>query len=90
MKYNDFIKQNKTYIKNILMRLESLLSWKKSCIHNVIEEVIKENGIEKKNFFKLIRICTIGKEDSPPIADTLEAIGKKEVLNRIEKTEKRY
>jgi glutamyl/glutaminyl-tRNA synthetase len=90
MQYNDLIKENKIYINEILTQFNSLLLWKKNHICDTIEKLIKENSIEKKDFFKFIRICTIGKEKSPPIADTLEAIGKKEVINRIKMIEHKY
>ncbi len=61
------------------------VNWKKEEIEKVITKSQKKIGWSNKDLFQTIRIAITGGKASPPIFDTIEAIGKKNTLLRLKR-----
>lgn len=61
------------------------IDWQKDSIEKVITKNQKKTGWSNKDLFQTVRIAITGGKASPPIFDTLEAIGKENTLLRLRK-----
>lgn len=75
-------------IKTLQESLDSLAKledWKEENLEKLLNEKNEALGWSKKDMFQTIRVVVTGSTASPPLFETLEAIGKKKTLNRFEK-----
>jgi glutamyl-tRNA synthetase len=63
--------------------LEQLSSWKVDKIETAIRTLQEKHDWHKRQYFMMLRIATTGREATPPLFETLEAIGQKEIINRL-------
>jgi glutamyl/glutaminyl-tRNA synthetase len=47
-------------------------------------DLAKKEGIKNSEFFMILRIAITGSKVSPPLNESLELLGKKEVIERLE------
>jgi glutamyl-tRNA synthetase len=60
-----------------------LKEWKSPAIHQIIESVIQQLGLNMAKVGQPLRVAVTGGSFSPPIDDTVEIIGKAKTLARI-------
>jgi glutamyl-tRNA synthetase len=60
-----------------------LKEWKSPAIHQIIESVIQQFGLNMAKVGQPLRVAVTGGSFSPPIDDTVEIIGKAKTLARI-------
>lgn len=73
--------------KTALKELASLLQKKKTAeqLHNALWDIVKNNGLEPKEFFSAVYLALIGKERGPRLAPFILAVGKENVLSILKK-----
>jgi len=62
---------------------ESLKVWEKVELENKSHEILEKSGFKPKQAFMTLRTAVSGTEATPPLFDTLEVLGKEEVLQRL-------
>jgi len=62
---------------------ESLKVWEKVELENKSHEILERSGFKPKQAFMTLRVAVSGTEATPPLFDTLEVLGKEEVLQRL-------
>lgn len=63
--------------------LEKADTWKADVIGERLMDLSKEVGIKTGEFFMLLRVAITGKKISPPLNESMEILGKEEVLTRL-------
>ncbi len=63
--------------------LETADTWKADVIGERLMDVSKVAGIKTGEFFMLLRVAITGKKISPPLNESMEILGKEEVLARL-------
>jgi glutamyl-tRNA synthetase len=53
-------------------------------IGDAMVEVAKESGLKNSEFFQMLRVAITGKKISPPLNESMEILGKKECIARVE------
>jgi len=66
-------------------RLEVIHDWNKGSIHQLIEEVAGESGLNMGKIAQPLRVAVTGGAVSPSIDDTLCLLGKEKTLARLER-----
>lgn len=65
--------------------LEKLDGWSVDILETCLKESGQDNGWSNKKFFMTIRVAVSGRKTTPPLFDTLFALGKDKTLNRLRK-----
>lgn len=69
----------------ILENLEQLENWQREDIHKIINDVVNQFDLKLAKIAQPIRIALSGGTISPPIDVTLELLGKKKVIERLQR-----
>ena len=72
-------------ISQLKDRLTELSHWSKDEIHNVLSNIVAENGVKFVAIAQPVRVALTGNTISPGIDVTIELIGRERVTNRLEK-----
>lgn len=64
--------------------LHSLTDWSVESLENSLRAVVGEKGWKPKQYFMMLRLATTGQTATPPLFDTLAALGKEIVLARLQ------
>ena len=70
-------------LENYVRLFELIKVWEKTELENKSHEVLEKFGYKPKQAFMTLRIAVSGIEITPPLFDTLEVLGKDEVLQRL-------
>lgn len=73
----------KTSLRELLEKLDDLYVWTAPELSQLIEGHRNASGFKPKEFLMPLRLMTTGRMDSPPLFETLEAIGREMVRFRI-------
>jgi glutamyl-tRNA synthetase len=77
-----------TEIPNILQNAQTILAGLSDFSHTSIETALREGaealGLKAGQMFQPIRVATCGKMVAPPLFETLEILGQKTVLKRLD------
>ncbi len=84
-KYEVNIASKKDFFGKVHTELEKVTDWKTDSIGKSLINLAKKLGIKNSQFFADMRMAITGKKISPPLNESMEILGKKECLNRIEK-----
>jgi glutamyl-tRNA synthetase len=63
-----------------------LEGWDKNRLEELGHSVLEEEGLKPRDAFMTIRVAVTGSSATPPLFDTLELLGRKRVLARMERT----
>lgn len=88
---NKNAQQTQEILKSLLTLLNPLplLDWKSKKLEEVCRNFVKTHSEwTTKDLFMTLRVAVSGKTVSPPLFETLEVLGKKRVLDRMEKAVK--
>lgn len=64
-------------------KLSQVKVWNTLAIEEVIRELQTENEWKRGQYFMMLRIAVTGESATPPLFETMEALGKEKVLDRI-------
>jgi glutamyl-tRNA synthetase len=82
--YEINLDKNQKLIATIKDTLDQLEIWKSERIGGLLVDLAKKEGIKNSEFFMILRIAITGSKVSPPLNESLELLGKKEVIERLE------
>ncbi|MBI2414948.1 glutamate--tRNA ligase [candidate division WWE3 bacterium] len=74
----------KDILTNFWLFYKNIVNWDKENLDTLSHDFIKKKGYKPKEAFMTLRIAVTGAVATPPLFDTLEFIGKKTTLLRIE------
>lgn len=72
-------------IDKITERLQGLNGWQGVKIGEAMQKLAEELGIKNSEFFMILRVAITGKKISPPLNDSMEILGKEEVIDRLKR-----
>lgn len=70
-------------IETSLERLKSLEAWNAVSVENILRPLATELGLTTSKFFALLRVAITGRTASPPLFQTMAALGKERCLKRL-------
>jgi glutamyl-tRNA synthetase len=70
-------------LEKMLDGLENDTTWSAASIHTAMEVVMEQHQLKPKDLLMPTRIAVTGRKDSPPLAETLQVLGKDIVRKRI-------
>jgi len=73
-------------LKNFLVEIKLVKIWKAEKLREIGENFAKKTGLEHKELFMLLRKAISGKEVTLPLFESIEILGREEILKRIEST----
>lgn len=73
-----------TPINMFTFRSEKVKDWRSEELEKEGRKTAKEVGIKDADLFMLLRIAITGRTVSPPLFETMEVLGKKETLDRLQ------
>lgn len=74
---------NKDILKKISDKIPEIKDWKASLIGEDLQELCDELGLKASDFFMMLRVAVTGKKISPPLNESMEILGKEEILSRL-------
>ena len=84
-------KADKELVSNQLLVTEAFLAtiaWDKDKIEKTIRKICEDKGYKKSQYFMMLRVAVTGKTATPPLFETMEVIGKQQVLARLRQAQK--
>lgn len=86
-KYEVDMKQHKELLARMFKTLGSIGtdSWKAEEIGKILQDLCASLQMKAGDFFMILRIAITGKKISPPLNESMEILGKKEVISRLSK-----
>lgn len=76
-------KEMRDMLKGLIEELDELYEWKAENIQNLLNSYREKMSWKPKDFFMPIRLMATGRKDSPPLAESLEIIGREMVRFRL-------
>lgn len=73
----------KEVLKNVLKHFQVSPSWNAKALHEVGNALVEKFGWKPIELFQMIRIAITGKTVTPPLFESMEILGKKEILSRL-------
>lgn len=83
-KHDMDLSKYKELTKKIINKLDALKNWQADKIGKTMQDLATELKIKNSEFFMILRVAVTGKKISPPLNESMELIGKEEVLHRLE------
>ena len=84
VKFELDLKPYRELLTDISAKLVELDQWKAEVIGAAMLELAEEKKVKNSEFFMVLRVAVSGKKITPPLNESLEILGKKEVLYRCE------
>ena len=69
----------KDLLKNIFETLSAITDWKALVVGEAMGDLAKRLGMKNSEFFMVLRVAMTGKKISPPLNESMELLGKKNV-----------
>jgi glutamyl-tRNA synthetase len=73
----------KMMLSGLLEKLDELYTWDAASIHETMDRHMAEIGFKAKDYFMPVRLAVSGRKDSPPLAESMEVIGREMVRHRL-------
>lgn len=73
-----------TPLSMFIFRVDKLKLWKRENLEKEGRGTAKELGVKDAELFMLLRISITGKTVTPPLFETMEVLGKEEILDRLQ------
>lgn len=77
------VESMKAMLSELVELLDELYEWNHTAIHDLMNAHREKIGWKPKDYFMSVRLITTGRKDSPPLAESLEQIGREMVRFRI-------
>lgn len=71
-------------LRATLARLEELAIWNAQSLENLLRPLAEELGLKTGVYFALLRVSITGRTAAPPLFQTMEVLGKKNCLKRLQ------
>ncbi len=71
------------FLEKLTAAIEGIELWQKDSIEASLKALLAELGWKAKDFYMPIRLVATGRKDSPPLVESLEALGKEIVRFRV-------
>ena len=84
-KYEVDIHSKATLFKKMYDVLSQIDTWKALAIGDKMQKTAQDLKVKNSEFFMLLRVAITGKKVSPPLNESMEILGKKTVLARLQK-----
>ncbi len=68
---------------SLLEQLDELYVWTSENIESILHSQLERLGWKPKDYFMPVRIAVTGRKDSPPLAQTMEVVGREMVRFRL-------
>lgn len=81
--YEVDLAEHKDTLAKVKERLSGVSEWKAEAIGDAMVTLAGELGIKNGPFFQMLRVAITGKKISPPLNESMEILGKDEVLGRV-------
>lgn len=78
-----FGKEFKAHLQTAVKALESVDRWSLENINTALMATIEKSGFKTSKFFMDLRIAITGSEFTPPINESIEILGRQEILKRL-------
>ncbi len=75
----------KAEIAGAIEGLKEIKEWKKETLENSLRQLCKDLDFQPPRLFMGLRIALTGKTATPPLFETMEVLGRDEVIERLEK-----
>lgn len=72
------------FLTVVKQELSNIDQWNKETIEKTLRDYQADSGWGARQAFMTIRLASTGRQATPPLFETLEIIGKKEVINRLD------
>ncbi|MFK7826748.1 MAG: glutamate--tRNA ligase [Oligoflexales bacterium] len=76
-------KEMRTMLKGLIEELDELYDWDAESIQSFLNSYREKVAWKPRDFFMPIRLITTGRKDSPPLAESLEVLGREMVRFRL-------
>jgi glutamyl-tRNA synthetase len=73
------------HVRAALNTLDEIIEWNLENINKNLMETVTSNNFHTGKFFMDLRIAVTGNKQTPPINESIELLGKEEILNRLDK-----
>lgn len=83
-KYEVDLSSKKDLLKSVHDELEKIGDWKAAIIGEKMQDLAKKLNVKNSEFFMTLRVAVSGKKISPPLNESMEILGKMEVLDRLQ------
>lgn len=70
-------------VGELVERLDDLYDWNSETLHKVMEDHRSALAWKPKDYFMSVRLIVTGRKDSPPLAETMEVLGREIVRFRL-------
>ena len=80
---NKEVKEFRVMLKGLIEELDDLYDWRAEPIQNLLNSYREKISWKPRDFFMPIRLMATGRKDSPPLAESLEIIGREIVRFRL-------
>jgi len=81
--YEMDLTDKKNLLAKIIARLDLISDWRAQVIGEKLQDLAVETCIKTGEFFMILRVAITGKKISPPLNESMELLGKKEVIDRL-------
>jgi glutamyl-tRNA synthetase len=72
-----------------LKELEEIITWDATTLEEILRPLAAELGLAAGKFFGLLRVAVTGRVAAPPLFQTMEVLGKKKCLKRLNTARRR-
>ncbi len=83
--YEMNLTKKRTLLAKIYKKLSQIIDWKAENIGKEMQNLSREEKMKTGDFFMILRVAISGKKISPPLNESMEILGKEEVLTRLKK-----
>ncbi len=73
----------KQVVEVVAQKFSSVAVFTVDSIHKALEEVVAESGLKTGQVFPVVRIAVTGKKATPPLSESILALGKEKTLQRL-------
>ncbi|MBI4067632.1 glutamate--tRNA ligase [Candidatus Gottesmanbacteria bacterium] len=82
-KYEVDLSPKSPQLSQLAQSLNSVENWTADNIGKNMQELVAKKGYKSSDFFMAVRIAITGKKISPPLNESMEILGKEEVITRL-------
>lgn len=70
-------------ISKVLEMLDTVTDWTAAGVHQILEDTMHQTGLKARDLLMPIRMAVTGRRDSPPLAESMQVLGKEMVRKRL-------
>ncbi len=68
----------------LVQSLEKVDDWKSDILGKTMQDLVRKENYKSSDFFMNVRVAITGKKISPPLNESMEILGKEEVIDRLQ------